>query len=314
MNRTEITLKTILSAIKHYWKICVITTVIFAIVGAMTGAWYAPKAETTAQGDAQDLVPISYSDIVRDEYYYARCAKLLDNAYSALDGYLEALKKMKGLAADSSILSLYEYSKQLQIADFLPIQGALASDDLYVLPECIPQALTKCKGNLVRLSHMSIVSQINYGFFYRNMMDVFIEQLENEPEKITANAKTMDEMLAKAADHINALQTEIDRIAEEIAIQKNIHIRIDENLSEYTSISDYNQFKIDAKRNTADDDAEKGEIKPVSVLVLHTYRAAGGREAFAAILLTTTLVGVCCGAFWSVCKETAVSQKEKGDA
>ena len=314
MNRSEITLKTMLSAIRHYWKICVITTVIFAIVGAAAGAWYAPKAEVSAQGDAQDLMPISYSDTVRDEYYYARCAKLLDNAYSAIDGYLEALKKEQGLAADSSdILSLYEQSKQLQTADFLPIQEALDSDVLYVLPDCIPQALTKCRENLVRLSHMDLASEIDHGIFCKNLMDAFIEQLENAPEKVAANAKTMDEMLTKAADHINALQIEINRIAEEIAIQKNVHIRLDENLSTYTSISDFNQLKIDAKRNAANKDAEKDETESVSVLVLHTYRAAGGREAFAAILLTTTLVGVCCGAFWSISKETAASKKEKGN-
>lgn len=303
MNRTDITFSTIRSAAKHYWKKSFVIVLICAVLGAGFGAWYAPKSAVSEPGCAQALTSVSFTDILRDEYYYARCAKRLNNEYTTMESYLETLKKEVGQSEKSdSILALYERLEEMKATDFTPIKESLSSSTLYILPDSTSAALTKCPKKIDAANYSSSDSYLML-LSYKKKLNTFIEQLENQPEEIAANAKSMDDMLTKAAEDINSMQPEINQIAEQVALQNNVNIRLDINMGAYTDFTSFNQFQFIDKAEQ--EETNETEEKATSVVTLHISRTTSANEAFWATVITLTLFGICGSMFWAVCKETA---------
>lgn len=309
MNRTDITFATIRSAARHYWRKCAAIVLICAILGAGLGAWYAPKSAVTGQGAAQLLTPVTFSDILQDEYYYARCAKKLDNEYAIMENYLEVLKNETGQSdSNREILALYEQLEEIKTTDFIPIKDNLASSTIYVLPDRVPQALTKCQKERDEAIYSNIGSYATTMSFFRLKLNAFIDQLENHTDELSVSAKAMDDLLAKAAENINSIQTEINRVAEQVALQNNVNIWIDIDMNAYTDFSQFGQFQITEQEDLTNETTTK--VSVASVVIMHISRTTSTNEAFWAIVITMALFGACGSVFWAICKETAGGRKK----
>lgn len=309
MNRTDITFATIRAAARHYWKKCIMIVLICTVLGAGFGAWYAPKSAVTGQGTAQLLEPVTFSDILQDEYYYARCAKKLDNEYVIMENYLETLKS-EGGQSDSSheILALYEQLEGIKTTDFIPIKDNLASSTIYVLPDCVQKALVKCQNELDELIYSNFSAYSITMVPFRLKLNAFIDQLENHTDELSVSAQAMDDLLAKAAEDINSMQSEINRIAEQVALQNNVNISIDIDMNAYTDFSRFSQFQIIDQEDLTNEAAAASSV--ASVVTMHISRTTSANEAFWAIVITMVLFGACGSVFWAICKETAGGRKK----
>ena len=309
MNRTDITFATIRAAARHYWKKCTVIVLICAILGAGFGAWYAPRSVVAAKGTAQSLTPVTFSDVLQDEYYYARCAKKLDNEYAIMEDYLETLKNEIGQSGNShEILVLYEQLEEIKTTDFTPIKDNLASSTMYVLLDCAPKALAKCQ---------KILAELNYSNFsfcsitmipFRTRLNAYVDQLENHTDELSVNAQAMDDLLAKAVEDVDSVQLEINRVAEQVALQNNVNISIDINMSAYTDFSQFSQLQFTDPEDPANKSAATSSV--ASVVTMHTSRTTSANEAFWAIVITMALFGACGSVFWAICKETAGGRKK----
>lgn len=310
MNRTDITFATIRAAARHYWKKCIAIVLICTVLGAGFGAWYAPKSAVTAQGSAQSLTPVTFNDIPRDEYYYARCAKKLNNEYTIMESYLETLKKEMGQPDDSNskIVTLYEQLEELKTTDFIPIKDNFASSTLYVLPDCVQLALTKCQKELDKLNYSNLNSDLMTVSSYRMKLNIFIDRLENHTDELSVSAQAMDDLLAKAAEDINSMQSEINRVAEQVALQNNVNISINIDMSNYTDFSRFSQFQLTDQEDMANEAAATSSV--ASVATTHISRTTSANEAFWAIVITMALFGACGSVFWAICKEAAGGRKK----
>ena len=135
-----------------------------------------------------------------------------------------------------------------------------------------------------------------------------VDQLENHTDELAVNAQAMDDLLAKAVEDVDSVQLEINRVAEQVALQNNVNISIDINMSAYTDFSQFSQLQFTDLEDPANKSAATSSV--ASVVTMHTSRATSANEAFWAIVITMALFGACGSVFWAICKETAGGRKK----
>ena len=109
-----------------------------------------------------------------------------------------------------------------------------------------------------------------------------LERLNQESEKITADGRELFRDMKFAAEELNDLIEEVSSIANAIAAENHFNLTVQYN--------------------------EKG-VSTTSIL--HTHRENDPQEVFQVLTIFCTLVGVCVGGFFAVCRQAKREKKEE---
>lgn len=312
MKYSDITFKGIWRALRRQWKVLLLCIAVFAVIGVGAGFLYADSQSAPADGTAGSFPFVDFSEIVYDKDYYTACYQKLSSTHTNINTYLSAL------LSDSSISAAQkEQLRQMQqsLTEVLvPLKEAYGKmDAMYFPPEfrdmvienyekllegtrrslIVSEAAVELLKEMqapvitsdsITKSYEALLSQAaNYGTYLRNI-DTYqqtIDRLNNDYHLIRAESAQVSDELEKAAVALNDAIEDINVAARQIAAENFIHI----NLS-YDS-------------NGA-----------ILTTVTHTHDESSAQDVFAILVIFCVLVGVCCGAFFAICREVIVEKKK----
>lgn len=313
----KVTFHTFTDAIKHQWKSMLVVTLIFALLGAGCGWYYGEQQAHPAQGMAQVLASVDLSKEVYDVNYYVTCRNALNTAYSNLVQYLKALSAEPTLSTEQKT-SLQEF--QLELSQFeteilASIRNRLGARNALYFPEEFLNERIEYYENLIATnqdnllqaetaadiiknmavpeltdadilkSYKSLLSVAsNYGNYKVNEVRFaeIKEQLSHESGKIIADGRKMFRDLEAAEKQLNGLIEEVSLAANTIAEENHFNLTL-----------------------TYDD---KDAVTPS---IVHTHRENDPQEIFQLLTLFCTLVGICSGGFFAVCRQAKREKKEE---
>lgn len=322
MKYKEVSFQTLLDALRHHWKAYLLIVALFCLLGVCAGWWYAPKAAVSSGWEVQPLSAVDFSEIEEDETYYANCSAALNAAYTNANQYLSALN------ADSTITeeqreALDTLRGQLTLLleeDYQPIKDALSVPERLYLPKAVREAelesyetkLASARLNLlqaeaaadlirnmdapdvgtdeINAAYAALLAQAQkYTQLQRDipLYEELLRQLREDTDLLDENCREMDRLLNAAASRLDRFLSEMTDTAEEIAAENSLLLSVE-----------YGAEGTD----TAD---------TATITLSHTHRAASGEEAFAVMTLFCALVGICGGAFFTVCLELYGRKKQK---
>lgn len=322
MKYKEISFQTLLNALRHHWKAYLLIVAFFCLLGAGAGWWYAPRAAVSGGWEVQPLSTVDFSKIEEDETYYANCSAALNAAYVNANQYLSTLN------ADSTITEeqremLTALSGQLTLLlekDYQPIKDALSATGRLYLPKAVredqaetyAQKLSTARLNLLQAeaaadlirsmdapdvgtdeinsAYAALLSQAQrYTQLQRDipLYEELLRQLREDTDLLDENCREMDLLLNAAAKHLDGFLEDMTELAEEIAAENGLCLSVE----------------YGAEGTDAADTA--------TITLSHTHRAASGEEAFAVMTLFCALVGICGGAFFTVCLELYGRKRQK---
>ena len=315
MKSMTITFATFWGALRHQWKCVVVVTLCFALLGCGIGYIYAGSDAVPAAGKADALKPVDFSLVNNDASYYRGCSGLLATGLNNARQYLNTLlgeKTVTPLQKETLNLYLKELT-EWETMLYEPVETALAVRDRIYIPVEHLTAQTEYYENLLENARRDLVvaeqavelvknmqaptvqtesitksyetllaSAAAYGVQIRNVQ-LYEDILENlaDEDTVQTNSKWMASALKKAAGELNGLMADISAIADEIA---------KENWLEYLAVYDVNEA--------------------VTLTINHTHGDVDKTENFVVVVLFATLVGLCAGAFFAVCRE---AKKEKSN-
>lgn len=318
MSEYQITFSSLIRAVKHQWKVLLAALLVLSITGAGTGYWYAGHHTVSANGGA-DALKAGIADVSpADEQYFSDYYGILSLRRQNIQTYLDTLKGLTPLSDEdtASLKALQKEIDSVHKAYLSPISERLnAADELYIPDACIPKAIERYRNKLASLQrelpgaeaaaeiiknmdapvleddstrtyyNALLTRAYNYTSYLidRDKYSKYLEQLENDPDAVGANAREMAELEGQAAQELEQIEARASACAEELAQAKYLQII-----------------------NTYSDDGT------LSVTVNHTHGAASAQENFLVIWIFCTLCGICIGAFLAVCKEAEAAKRKRG--
>lgn len=309
MRYTEITWHTVWGAVRHQWKLFLLTMAVFMLVGGTASFLYARHSPAEPEGSAAALNAADYTDIVVDEQYYYACGDRLTAAYDSARQYLTVLKTDSTLSAAQKA-SLEESGKQLNTFSQTRLQGiqsALGVTETLYIPASAMEAAADIYTEKLQVTQRSLVQAQNAVDIlkgvssqklpidtsaedYQKLLDTaallgdyqnakqiyagFLDQLSNQADTTAQRSSEMESRLRLALGELNPLIDSISQKAVGIAGENHLNITV----------------KYDTK-NTA------------TVVVNHTHRGVSAKENIKVLLLFCTLIGAWCGVFLCICQE-----------
>lgn len=322
MNYKEISFQTLLKALRNHWKAYLLTVAFFCLLGAGAGWWYAPRAAVSGGWEVQALNAVDFSEIREDDEYYSNCNAALAAVYTNASQYLSTVSYDSTVTAEqqAALTSLRGQLNILKEEDYQPIPTALAAFNKLYLPEAARASEVESYEQKLAAAQLSLIQAEAAADLIRNMdapdvgtdeinttyaallsqaqkytlllqqisqYEDRLRQLREDTDILDENCREMDRMLNTAAKHLNSFLEDAAGLVEEIAAENNLIVSVA-----------YGAAGTDTA-NTA------------TVTLTHTHRAASGEEAFAVMTLFCSLVGVCGGAFFTVCLEIKYEKKYK---
>lgn len=320
MKYKEISFQTLLDALRHHWKAYLLIVALFCLLGVGVGWWYAPRAAVSSDWEVQALITADFSDVREDEEYYTNCLMELAAVYSNANQYLSTLNDDSTITAEQRemLTALRGRLNILKKEDYQPIQEALAVTGKLYLPkaaratqlEAYEQKLTSARLSLlqaeaaadliqnmdapdvgteeIHATYAELLAQaLNYTRLQRDipLCEELLRQLREDADLLDENCREMDRLLNTAAAHLDSFLAEMTETAEAIAAENSLILSI-----EY--------------------EADGTDTANTAVITLsHTHRAASREEAFAVMTLFCALVGICSGAFFTICLEVKRRRK-----
>lgn len=309
MNNRNITFETVFNAIKHQMKFMLLTVLIFALVGAGAGWWYARNTEVPASGHAEALAPVDYSQVPYSYNYYIDSQNYLIASYNNTKIYINFLLENINISEEHRT-RLLDCSKRLEEFDGSSItllQALLRPrDTLFIPPEFMDDAVIRYEGvlrnielNLIEAENakellqsmdapnvenndynslLSLAAQ--YGSYQMKKQEytAILDQLRNNPDQIRTQSRQAERLLQTLAAKLNVLTEELSQIADQIA----------------------NENAVNLSLTYLDNDS-------IEIELTHTHTAASSEENFAVLFLFCILVGICCGLFFAICREAKTS-------
>ena len=308
MRKFEITFGSFGAAIKHHWKMVLVSLLLFSLVGAGAGYWYASNTTADHFFYAQQLEFFGFDEVKLDEDYYKNRQEILSLTCKNTKEYLAGIRSVTTLTQEDRLLLDQQTEKiELFIQEAMePIDTQLnATDAIYVPGECIPLVIKEYENSLASVQRNLIVSTEAVELIKN--MDA--PTLENE--SVLANYNTL---LSRAASHGTYLmqQEQYTKILEKLqdagviqtesrklgrmqdAAARELEDLLAEVNEEIASLAQERLLNIVA---THDADGV------LSVTISHTYRATTAQENFLVVWSFCALTGLCFGAFLALCRE-----------
>lgn len=302
MNYMEITFQNMMRAFLRQWKCIVIFTVVFVLIGACTGMIYADSFSAKADGSAESCQLLDFSDAERSISYYDDCYSRLLTAYKNTNTYVSVLAA-EATATQEQETILAEFQAQLEDFEVQTLQDimlAYAGTGAVYVPEGFHEEAIRYYTAKLEETHLEVivlqesletllqtgsdqeleklVSEKTAEYENARRMEEtyksFLEKLTEDPETVYAESLNMEAALNAAAQQINALIVQVDDFAAQMAVDNHLRVLI----------------------SYGADDA-------VNVLIQHTHGERTQREGFLVITLFCTLVGICFGAFFAICRD-----------
>lgn len=320
MPEYEITFASLLGAVKHHWKLLLLTLVLFSAAGAATGWLYADREAAEAAGGADALKPLSVTAKADDMDYYTAYRSALTQSADNAQIYLNALLGLPGLT-DEETAALT--ARQTELTDFskrvlAPISTKLSAVDAIYVPEsCLPALTAQYQNSLASVQRELIAAEAaaeiiknmdapatenetilsyynsllssayNYPSYLRDQAayTLRLERLENDADAIRADCRALEAMEDEAAQTLDRLTEALSALADTLAKEHCLQLQ-----------TDYN------------------EAGTLSMTVLHTHADASAQDNFLLMWLFCTLCSLCVGAFLAVCREAGALPRRKRGA
>lgn len=317
MAEYEITFASFAGAVKHHWRLLLLTLVLFSAIGAGASYFYAERGAAELIYHADAARPVSFQDIRPESNYYYVCQDALEKASSDLRAYLDSIASVSTLTEeDRAAIS----AQRKEIEDFereqlAPLRKQLNGlDAIYVPERFLPvliedyeSSLAATERNLISaaaaaeivkgmaapsvsdeasLSNYNALLSRAYNYTsYLQDLDAYrtrLERLKSEEDMIRADGREMARQQKAAADALNALGKRTAEFAEELAEKRLLNITV--------------QYSAD---------------NALTVTASHTHSAATAQENFQIVWLFCTLSGLCVGAFLALCREAGAFPRKK---
>lgn len=305
----SITFSTFLCALRHWWKTILVSTILFTVLGLAAGFLFSGREEAAPNGAAEALPALTFDLITRDRSYYDTCCSNLNTSYNQANAYATALLNDSSLSeAQKEIMqdvqkSLQNFSKEtlqpldtmrslpytviipeeLLDAQLLSYQRDLEDVRLRLISaEAAVELLQTMDAPVVAndqisASYLSLIQEAAaYGPLLKQeiMYKGYIDRLENDYDNVRDTIRRFDSALNAAVEKLNKLQNSLVENANQICLENTLLLKLDPE--------------------------QTGTIAPG---INHGHVSSTSSEAFAIIVLFTTLVGLCSSCFWAVCKE-----------
>lgn len=319
MKYPEITFQTVLRAFRRQWKAFVLSVLLFALLGVGAGFVFSEKAAAPAAGGAAPLEEADFDEITASADYYADCKDYLFERQKDAVNYVQELAADRTITGEQravlneQLLLLQEYKDTVLDA----LQAAWSVPDALYIPDEFLDSETARYESLAASIRLSLISaeaavdllktmdspdvgtdDINkayasllssaaqYGPLKVSLTryEAALSQLEEHTDEIIAQSRWLNGQLNAAKREFNQLQTEVCQVLDSIARENSLLLAAD---------------------STGND---------LSVTIAHTHTLATAQEAFAILVIFCTLVGVCGGAFFIVCREAKRGVKETEQA
>lgn len=317
MPEYEISFRAIAGAVKHHWKLLLLTLVLFSAVGAGAGYFYADRGSVEAAGAADALESAEILARSDEMDYYSKYYSALELDQKNAQTYLDAFSGLSDLS-EEDCAALEDLEKQLSRFskdELKPILDRLdVVDAIYVPENCIPDLIEKYRNALastqreliaaeaaakllatmdapvledegIRSSYGALLNRAyNYTTYLRDQEKYtqMLERLETDTASILADSRELYQMEVQAGKQLSRLMEQISEMADDLAQRM------------YLNIS-----------GTYD----TGGV--LTVDIVHTHTAVSAQENFQIIWLFCTLSGVCVGAFLALCREAGAFSRRK---
>lgn len=312
MKTYSINAQTIYSAAKHQWKHLLSIVLVFAILGAAGGWLFAGFGSSETGGGGADTLPkVDPQEIAWTPVYYSDYLQALVNAYDLLDSYLDTAfsidlpqEAMENLMKSQTALNTEKREFQQNI--LTPLQTALEEGSaLYVPEEFLDGLIHQYESQLATIETDLLAAETaaatirqmdapnydnsiitgNYSYLIgqaaeygallkkQAVYEMALDHLHNEPDQIRSESRQMEQALKKAAESLNILLERASQAAEAIGKAADVYVTLQPQNTSY------------------------------EITIRNSYRPISLTESFAAIELFCVLVGICAGAFFTVCRE-----------
>ena len=310
LKNRDITFQTFLDALMHQWKRIFCITLVFAILGAGAGAFYAGKLSSSAAGSA--VLPkqflFDFVEARNESDYIEKSVTELNTRYQDAVTYLETLQQEKTLTVEQKkrCLNHREQLKKFEVESLVPIGFERSMAETPFFPEEVilretrkaehrakelrealvrAEEATKLIGSM-QLSDLNneqtiatyntILSRAeNYGNLKVEIEknQQLVQLLKDNPDEITAKTAEMERSVKEAGSSLNLILTDMENTVGKIA--KENYLVIDASYVENT----------------------------LKATISHTYNETPPRDIFIILTLFCTLLGCGFGLYWSVYKE-----------
>ena len=317
MAEYEITFASFIGAVKHHWRLLLLTLVLFSAIGAGAGYFYAERGAAELFYHADAARPVSLQDIRLESNYYYACQDELEKSGSDLCAYLDSIASVTTLTEEdrAAISAQRKKIEDFEREQLAPLRKQLNGlDAIYVPDRFLPaliedyeSSLAATERNLISaaaaaeivkdmaapaVSDEASLSEYNallsraYAYTsYLRDLDTYrarLERLRSEEDMICADGREMARQQKNVTGALNALSKQTAEFAEELAEKRLLNITV--------------QYSAD---------------NALTVTAVHTHRAATAQENFQIVWLFCTLSGLCVGAFLALCREAGAFSRKK---
>lgn len=313
----NITFHTFINAVRHYWKSVMAITLIFALLGAGGGWYYGQQQMRPADGKAELLPEVDFSELIYNENYYVTCYDEVNKGYSNLKVYVNTLLAESSLEPAQKDL-LKDFQREIassEIENLKYIRERLEERNALYFPEEFleymveryTETLAKINDGLLRSEvaveiiknmDLSDVTNENVMNSYNTLLTYAssygdgkidqlrytqrLERLTQEPEKVVADGHEFFRDVTSAAEDLNKLIDRASQMANIMAAEKYFNLTL--TYSENNVVT--------------------------AATIEHTHRENDSQEIFQLLTIFCTLVGVCVGGFLAVCRQAKREKKE----
>lgn len=326
MRHFDISYGTIISAVRNKWKSVLLTVFCFSFLGLVVGFLGHKHGDIQGSGSAEALKLISVDSIPYDANYYIERTSSVRALYDDLGMYLDAIY-------ENHTLTERQLTHVKSLRDELKTIGKTYLDDIVALGHnesqpCIPveflqEEIQRCEvlyatyksdlesaqaakdlldiinedsldGKDSETAYQTLLQTAATLPEYMRVSEIFDTRLEwlNSPDEISKNNQKLSILLDDAVRALNELAGKSNSAAMQIAEDNHIHIKLHYTGADrgYYSLIPVLGEQIPAKA-------------PLEVGIAHSFTVSRAEDFFVVTVLFCTLVGICVGAFFAVCRE-----------
>ena len=310
MKYSEITFKNLFLSLKHQWKIVVVCTFLFVLIGAALGSFYGKTLSSPSAGTADQIGSVDFSSVPYDDKYYTSCKDFLVTSCKSANDYIVALLSDSTITSEQKI-ELENFKKRFEEFDLqyiVPISEAFQSEyAFFYMPTEYQEKLNSDYEKKLEDIELNLISSEAAVELLKEMQ---APQLETDV--ISGYYETL---LKRAVDHGNYLrnrqlyQNRLALLQENSVAMKRETRELRKNLDAAVNglndlIESQNQLAGQiAANNAINIQVVYGEKGAFSAAITHTHTEMPAQEVTMILMIFTSLVGICSGAFFAVCYE-----------
>lgn len=309
MKYCEVDFRSILAAWKHRWKGIIVSTICFAVVGALCGGLYAQKGTVAAQGSAQPLEAMEGVPDLSVKDAYSLFQNNLEQTYQNVNSYYTVLSGSEFLTdeeqefiddAQKELDSLYEE----QIAPARELMNRYGA--IYVPAAFLAEQTDSYEAQLAQVES-NLISAKEAAETIRQMGAPALETdaISNTYASLLSQAANYGSLLqseARIQFYLERLTTQQEEILEEcrelLALQKEIAESLNGQITALNTLADQHAAAHHLNFLVSYD-----ENHVATVTLNHTHGTVAAQDNFLLVFLLCTLTGLCVGLYFTVCRE-----------